>query len=171
MHNDFSPYDYDLKKLLPELFLIVPEIESEYNHMKKQSEKVIHPPEYIQKMSDLRQSLGMPSWHDYSSPGMTIVFENLLVPQIVALAEDAQSHRLEEIFIWIETLANSEYFAVRNLVGLCVCIPLMTSRNKTFPNIFPYMGNETIEKCRKASPDYRLDKTILELIFPSLDSD
>lgn len=98
-------------------------------------------------------------------PGITIVFEDLLVPFIAALSSDiTRSDRLADVMNWIEQLANSEIPEVRNLVAVGVCEALITNEDKHLQKIQPYMGKKTRGLCRSLFPLYHVSENTAKLL-------
>ena len=149
---------YDLQPLVLELLKSVPEVTSEYERMKAESEeaKQFWKEEDYAELDKITAMHGLPKT-DYSKPGVTIVFEDLLLRFMLELIEDKkQLFRLKAIMDWIEQLANHQEFAVRNLIAGSICEPLITTHESTLPHFVPLMGEKTKALCTMQFEIYRV---------------
>jgi hypothetical protein len=149
---------YDLQSLIPHLLEVVPEIRDEYEAMRKYA--IESHPHWIDQ--DYEDMLRIAQIHNlpkkqHDEPGITLVVEDLLVPHIIKQALDTRSSsRLHEIMKWVEGLANSDIFDVKNLVAASICQPMITTFEDELKHIYPYMGKKTKELCRIQLPYYNI---------------
>ena len=135
----------------------VPEIRDEYALMKKRSLDA----GALWDVQDYRDmgaayTTGK-SFEELHSPGVTIVFEDLLVPLILALSCDAEgSFRLTEIMNWLEEAStNSD---VANAIAVTVCESLITTHVSEIEAIYPYMGKRVRDMCIMQFSEYHISK-------------
>lgn len=141
--------NFDLQTIIPKLLANVPEIAQAYSELlqneKMNAEKLST--EDISELNQIAEMHNLPK-HDMNKPGVTIVFEQLLVKFILELKQDKKSaNRLKEIMDWIEKLANHPEFAVRNLVAVSICEPFITVHESSLSYLVPLMGEKTKELC------------------------
>jgi hypothetical protein len=157
-----NSFNFDAQQLLPELFERIPSFRETYlgfvqNWNPVLSKKDKEELEHIVQLHNLPRQ-------NYDLPGMTIVFENLLVPHLVELSKQNSSKQLSNAMDWIEQLAINEHFEVRNLVAGSVCVPLLTTHSGSFNDILPFTGKETIALCKMVSTGYRLSEDVRKLL-------
>ncbi|MFN8444519.1 MAG: hypothetical protein U0175_27290 [Caldilineaceae bacterium] len=149
---------YDLQPLVDELLLVVPELVAGYKNMEVESQnaKQYWSKKDYEDLDSIAKMHGLPK-SDYGKPGVTIVFEDLLVRFMLEIAEDkGQAQRLKPIMQWIEHLANHEEFAVRNLIAVSVCEPLITTHQDKLHLFVPLMGEKTKSLCTMQFEMYNL---------------
>ena len=61
--------------------------------------------------------------------------------------EHKDTDRLKQIMDWIESLARSDIFEIRNLVAVCICETFLISHENDLPHIVPFMGEHTRALC------------------------
>jgi len=141
--------NFNLQDIIPELLSNVPELEKAYMERLEEEKSDAE----TLSMEDIRQLEQISQIHnlgdfDVFKPGVTIVFEQLLAKFIIELSQDSQLHkRLESIMKWIETLAEHQEFAVRNLIAVSVCEPFITKYEVHLERIVPLMGDQTKALC------------------------
>jgi|GEM_PF-2119071 len=148
--------NFNLQLIIPELLSNVPELEEAYIKMLDEEKSTAETlgKEDIRQLEQLAQLHNI-SGFDIRKPGVTIVFEQLLVRYIVDLSRDVRLHeRLKLIIEWIETLANHPEFAVRNLIAVSVCEPLITTYEDTLGYFVPFMGEKTKALCTMQFEQY-----------------
>lgn len=158
-----SRHSYDLQELLSDLLEHVPELRSGYIQIKAEMAGIQFSEKDYQELEQLSEIYGFPM-HEERLPGMTIVFEDLLIPQLVEFIEQGNYHRLEAVMKWIERLSASEHFAVRNLVAVTICESFLSSYNKCFQTIFLYMGDKTKTICKMATEGLIIKDEIKQIL-------
>lgn len=149
---------YDLQPLIDELLLTVPELTIGYRNMEIESQKAKHywSKEDYEDLDQIVEMHGLPK-SDFRKPGVTIVFEDLLVRFMLEIADDRkQAKKLKSIMQWLEHLANHEEFAVRNLIAVSVCEPLITTHEDKVHLFVPLMGPKTKGLCTMQFEMYNL---------------
>jgi len=127
----------------------VPELAEEYGYQRisaQESDPLI-PDEYKQISADLEARYPSAIREPPGEPGLTLLFEDQLVPLIVELGRAQQEGRVSAIFHWIEDLAKHPSFDVRNLVASGVCESLITTHASVLPAIVRFMGPQTKALC------------------------
>lgn len=149
---------YDIQRLIPDLLQAIPEIREGYNALKEEFSGPL--PEYdLEELEIIREMHGFPI-EDPDEPGITIVIENIVVPYIIELVNSKNTKRLQEIMAFMERWASSEIFDISNLVGVCICEPLITTYEDYIEDTYPYMGPATIKMCIDSFSAFRVsDKT------------
>ncbi len=156
----------EYNNVLPRLLIAVPEIRENYEEMLREnnSAHLLWTEQDSIDMHEINQLHGL-SETVQSSPGLTLVMENLLIPFLITLtANPSQANRLADIMAWIEELASNSDFQVRNLISVTVCEALLTTYASHFDRIFPYMGKHTQNLCRMQLTDYKVDAGIRNLL-------
>jgi hypothetical protein len=114
-------------------------------------------------MEQLREKHQLPKL-DYTKPGPTLVFEQLLISFLLDLIKDKQHvQQLTKIMDWIEQLASSEVFAIRNHVAVSICEPLITNHQSSLELIVPFMGVNTKKLCTMQFEIYRVNDSTKKL--------
>jgi len=156
---------YDTQRLVQELLRVAPELQSEYNKMLKEAKGAgkSWTREELDVMEQLREKHQLPKL-DYTKPGPTLVFEQLLVPFLLDLIRDKQHvQQLTRIMNWVEQLASSEIFAIRNHVAVSICEPLITNHQSSLEQIVPFMGVNTKKLCIMQFEIYRVNDNTKKL--------
>lgn len=134
------------QEVVSQLMVLAPQLKGKYqelntNFRRNLSDQDLEESRLIEDLHGLQSNQG--------NIGVSVVFENLFIPCILELANDQdKSTHLSEVMNWVESLANSDIFAVSNLVAGSVCEPLIASHEDKLSNIFPYMGRKTRELCK-----------------------
>lgn len=152
---------YDLQKIIPDLLLSVPELELPYQKMVNEEEQSAPQlsQQDIEELNQISRLHNLPK-RDLNKPGVTIVFEQLLVDLMLRMASRGEYERLKEIIDWIEELAAHPEFAVRNLVAISICEPLITTHEDSLSHFVPLMGKKTKALCTMQFEQYLIsDKT------------
>ncbi len=107
------------------------------------------------------------SFEEMHSPGVTIVFEDLLVPLILALSCDAEgSFQLTEIMNWLEEAsADSD---VANAIAVTVCESLITTHVSKIEAIYPYMGKRVRDMCIMQFSENHISKATKRIFWSRL---
>lgn len=140
--------NYDLQKVVPGLLSAVPELRASYLQLVREEETSTQrlSPKDIEELNQIAELHDLPK-RDLGKPGVTIVFEHLLLRFMLHLSEEYRFDRLREIMGWVEELTSHPEFAVRNLVAGSICEPLITTHESTLPIFVPLMGKKTKELC------------------------
>ena len=155
-----SRFDLDLH-ILPLLLKHVPELRHGFEAMKEEYASLTEADLYDVRQVEKQHGLSPLSLH---SPGSYQVFELLLTEYIVFLAKEQDTRkRLQEVMAWIEELANSSLFPVRNLLALTVCEALLTTHQAQVKSIYPYMGSQTRALCLQQFDSFHISPEIQEL--------
>ncbi|MDP9312666.1 MAG: hypothetical protein M3R24_17565 [Chloroflexota bacterium] len=159
---------FDLQQLVPDMLERIPEIKPAYEAIAQEYREAVEhwTTQDFQEIRTIEQLHHM-SASDPSRPGMTIVMERLVTQFLVDLAVQGNGQRrLAEITAWIEDLAQSEIFDIRNLVAVSVCEPLVTTYEDHLPHILPFLGDSTKELCRMQLLSYRVSEETKKLLLP-----
>lgn len=153
--------NYDLQAVIPGLLSAVPELAPAYLQLQKEEQESAQrlSPKDIDELDQITKMHGLPK-RDYNQPGVTIVFEQLLVRFMLELTEKCtplHRHRLKEIMDWVEELAGHAEFAVRNLIAGSVCEPLITTHEANLRYFVPLMGEKTKALCTMQFEMYRIN--------------
>ena len=97
------------------------------------------------------------SFEEMHTPDVSTVFEDLIVPLILALSCDAEgSSRLIEIMNWLEEAsADSD---VANAIAVSVCESLITTHVSKIEAIYPYMGKRVRDMCIMQFSEYHISE-------------
>ena len=163
MHNR-----YDINLLIPECLQAVPEVAPDYLELCKERQAVVFTDQDYADLEEIARMHQLPP-SDPHVPGITLLLEDLVVPFLIDLAQDStKCQRMHEIMDWLETLARNEIFDIRNVVGVSICEPLLTTYEEQLPTIYPYLGTETKRLCVMQFSRWILDDTTKQLFAQDL---
>jgi hypothetical protein len=149
----------DLEHLIVEY---IPEIKDEYETHIQHTFDVVS--EHSEDLYALERFKGKPK--SEIRLGSTLVFEDLVVPVIVQLSQQrtiASQDRLKEIFLWIEQLACSDNFKIRNAVASGICTSLITTNGRFLAGIINFMGEKTKDLCTMQFSAYKVSDATKKL--------
>jgi hypothetical protein len=148
--------------VIAELLKLLPALRSGYAAMSLEFAEGLTD-EDVASIQEIQQMHNLEG-NDPKAVGSTIVFENLLMPHIAALADAGDFSEVSRIMNWIETLSRSEVFNISNLVAVTICESLITSfSDKLLPQVYPYMGEKTKSLCIMQFPAYKISDEVKKL--------
>ena len=152
--------------MIDEFLQHVPELAEEYGYQRTyaQESDPLLPDDFKQFSADLQARYPSAINEPPGEPGLTLLFEDQLVPLIVELGRAHQEKRLSAIFQWLEDLAKHPSFDVRNVITVDVCEPLITTHASKLAAIVRYMGPHTKALCVMQFDDYIIPTHLQELL-------
>lgn len=146
------------QQLITDLITIVPEIENDILYMQDSFKKrsTLLDLEDKQQLDSIQQKRKLHSVRT-DQVGIDIIMEDILIPYIMnTITENKNTRQIKQVMDWIEGIAHSDLFEIRNAVATSICEPLITSFQSDLPYVYPYLGDKTRSLCKMQFSEYNI---------------